>query len=198
MADTKELQNSRSSYEIDTKLDKIGEINFNPFENRYSVKFSNFPNLVTNNDLRYLDNEFIVGIRLPELNISTLNNKRNGRNNIIPLANRENEYKTTMTFKIDENLYNYFIIRDYIMALQEGNITKELTDDEFYSSYKIDYIQIDYLDNSANPKVTRSSFLHNVFIVGITGIDIDEVKKRIKFNCDIVFEREGKKVYYKA
>ncbi len=195
---TSTVLNNANTYEVDTKLDKAGEVNLNLFENRYSVKFSNFPNLVTRNDLRYLDNEYLISIGIPALNINTVNNRRNGHSNIIPLANRENSYKTSMTFKIDENLYNYFILRDYIMVLQEGNKSKEIEESEFYADYKIDFIQIDFLDNSANPKVTRSMFLHNVFVIGVSGLEVDETKKRVKFNCEIEYERESKQILEKV
>lgn len=185
-------------YEIDTKLDKVGEINLNFFENRYLIRFSDFPNLSDSNDIRYLNDMYCVGFTIPSVSLSTHNQVRHGRNNIIPLGDKEEFYQTSLTFEADENMYNYYMFRDYIMKIKEGTIENNGLIEDYYSNYKIGFIEIKFLDNSANPKTTRKMYWENVYPIGISSLSVDPTKERVKFNVDVVFEREGKEVINKV
>lgn len=197
MEDNVALQNVLD-YEVDTKLDKAGELNLAYFENRHRVTFSNFPTLSDPNDLRYLNDGYITNADVPSLSIKLHNQIINGKNSYIPIGDRESKsYITNFVGFVDVNAYNYFMMRDYIMMVQEGQTLKNMTNSEWYSQFKIDFIQIDFHDNSPNPKITRTITYQNAFITNLGTLSIDPEKKRAKFNFTVQFEREGKKIVTK-
>jgi len=138
----------------------------------FKVTISNIPTLEFENELDLFHN-FIRSISLPSFSIDMIMSEWRGEQYLNPGSHKNDSIgDVSITFKLTENLMNYFYMAQYVMDMRyEHSDTKEDGQDPRMKMNFIKAIDIDILNNSkkrvANIKFSRC------FPTEISNIELD-------------------------
>jgi hypothetical protein len=141
-------------------------------DSNFKVAISNVPTLEHINELSLYHN-FIRSVSLPGFSIDMLTSDWRGEQSLHPGNHKNDDLgDITITFKLTEDLMNYFYMAQYIMDMRYENADN--TDDDPKDRMKMNFIKaidIMILDNSkrrvANIKFSRC------FPTNISTLDLD-------------------------
>jgi hypothetical protein len=119
----------------------------------FLVTMSNMPGIQAEHDMAVFHN-FIREVTLPGFSLNTLTTNFKGEQHLHNVGTQKNTNldDITITFKLSEGLYNYFLIANYITSVRyEKNYTAEAGGPEQMKKNNIKNIFIDLLNNEKKP-----------------------------------------------
>ena len=87
--------------------------------NKWSLNLSNFPNMISSQNIQMLYETFVKSINLPPYNLSFIDSEF--KDTIIhrPISKKNDEFESlSISFSLDENFENYFNLHLYLQKLR--------------------------------------------------------------------------------
>jgi len=141
-------------------------------DTNFKVIISNIPTLEYENEMALYHN-FIRSISLPGFSIDMIMSEWRGEHYLNPGSHKNNDLgDITITFKLTENLMNYFYMAQYIMDMryEEADNTSDDPADRMKMNF-IKSIDVDIVDNSKR-KVANIKF-SRCFPINISALELD-------------------------
>lgn len=122
---------------------------------KWILTFSNIPTLSDNSYMRYFDN-YVSSFVLPDYNIDMINiDGPFGFMTRHPAAPKKNTNLSQLqiTYKLSEDMFNYWILFRWMYNLKYGNVNIEQKDSELFRWYSMEKATVTMLDNQKRPVV---------------------------------------------
>ncbi len=140
-------------------------------DSNFKVIISNIPTLQYENEISLYHN-FIRSVSIPGFSIDMIMSEWRGEHYLNPGSHKNNELgDLTITFKLTEDLMNYFYMAEYIMNMRYEHIDNTDDPGKRMKMNFIKAIDIDILNNSKN-KIANIKF-SRCFPVNISSLDLD-------------------------
>lgn len=155
---------------------------------KWKITFSNIPTLQDTSDMRYFDN-YVKSCVLPPYTMGEiLSQLPMGMQIRHPLGGmkRNQELGTlNMTFKLSEDMYNYYILYQWIHDLRYGDLSPDHED--LFRKYTIKRLVLSMLDNQKRT-VSEITFT-NVFLSELGSLNLNfGSTDELSFDCVFSYE----------
>lgn len=153
--------NERIAFVNETGQDFVEDIN-NSNNNKFYVRFSNFPNFTGYKfNLNNL-NQYLISVTVPDLAIQTLKSTYLHENQLHPASIGARDFQAiTMSFQVDEARKNWFAFYSWLMYMRYGKTCgkRSLVGEELLRYDCIDTIEVINLTNN-NDIISKLKFGH--------------------------------------
>lgn len=148
------------------------------FKNNFKVNFSNIPTVENFGDLRFLYEQMVHSITLPDYNQELVESQFKNRISWSPISKANDQLSDLLIeFKVDEKFLNYYNLFTFMRKTRRGEPTEpdarvtprsQFTREQYIHNYDIETINLQIL-NSQQIHVATLSFKGN-FIVSLSTI----------------------------
>lgn len=148
------------------------------FKNNFKVNFSNIPTVGAFGDLRFLYEQMVHSVTLPDYNQDLIESAFKNRISYNPIS-KDNDGLSDLLieFKIDEKFLNYYNLFQFMRKTRQGNPTppdarvtprSQFAREQYIHNYDIEAINLQIL-NGQQIHVATLSF-KGVFVVSLSSV----------------------------
>lgn len=175
--------------------------NINAFSSdKFSVLFSNIPTVNQYGDLRFVYQNYIKSLTIPDMNIEMFQSHFQGSVINHPVTPDNKDYSDLLIeFKLDENFLNYYNLFEVVQEIRYGKIRKTVPSlvrdtafkkDSLLRLYTIKSINLLLLDNERKTQKIlefTECFPHSISTISLEYGKSEEVNFTVNFKYQEVF-----------
>lgn len=154
-------------------------INVN-FKNNFRVNFSNIPTVGNFGDLRFLYEQMVHSITIPDYNLELIPSEFQNKISWNPISKSNDDLSDILIeFKIDAKFLNYYNMFKYMKRVRTGEPTapdsritprSRFKQEQYIHNYDIEAINLSILDDRLNTVATL--IFKNIFIVSLSTVGL--------------------------